>query len=106
MIGWQAEVQQLLDRCVARPQDLRQPAEVQVILAPPLTAAGLAPQQLFPVAVSLPPAELRRLWRDTDPDALQGCLEQVRTLAIAVPPPPSGEARVMPGSFESLLVQL
>jgi hypothetical protein len=106
MIGWQTQVQQLLDRCVARPQDLRQPAEIQIVLAPPLTDAGLAPQQLAPVAVSLPAAELRRLWQDTDPDALQGCLDQVRTLAIAVPPPPNSFARVMPGSFESLRVQL
>lgn len=106
MIEWEAQVQQLLDRCVARPKDLRQPAEIRVILAAPVTAAGLAPQQLAPVAVTLPVDDLRRLWNDTDPDALQGCLDQVRTLAIAVPPPPNGSARVMPSSFENLRVQL
>ena len=47
-----------------------------------------------------------RLWRDTDPEGLQGCLERVRGLALAVPVPPNATAQVLPAAVETLLVQL
>jgi len=106
LIGWQAQVQQLLDRCVARPEALRQPATLDVMFAPPATADGLAAQLLSPVAVSLPATELRRLWQDTDPDALQACLDQVRTQALSVPAPPKTATRVLPVAQEILRVAL
>lgn len=104
--GWQRQVQQLLDECVARPAELRTPVPLNVFFAPPPAPTGLASQQLVPVAVSLPPPELRRLWRDTDPDGLQGCLERVRGLTLAVPVPPDAAAQVLPAGLEILLVQL
>ena len=104
--GWQRAVQQLLDECVARPAALRQPVMLNVLLAPPPEGAGLAPQRLAPAAVSIPPADLRRLWRDTDPDGLQVCLDRVRALTLTVPLAPGRSARVLPVSPELLQVQL
>lgn len=106
MPEWQKQVQALLDRCVARPAQLRKETSLSVILAPPLAAGGLAPQLLSPASVSLSSDELRRLWRDTDPDALDGCLQEVRGLALAIAQPPGTRAQVMPVAFEHLLVQL
>jgi hypothetical protein len=106
LTGWQAQVQRLLDRCVARPETLRQPASLDVMFAPASTDNGLAVQQLSPVAVTLPAPELRRLWQDTDPDALQACLDQVRAQALSVPAPPKTPARVLPVARETLRVAL
>lgn len=106
LAGFATEVQALLDRCVGRPATLRRPARLDVILQPPLVQGALVAQQLTPAAVSLPPDELRRLWQDTDPDALQSCLEQVRMLAITVPAPSATEARVLPAAFESMPITL
>lgn len=106
LVGWQREVQAALDRCVARPVDLRKPTPLDVILAPPSRGTSLAQQLLAPAAVSLPPDELRRLWRDTDPEALDGCLREVRALVVAVTPLPGSAASVMPASIERLVVSL
>lgn len=106
LTSWQTQAQQLLNDCVAKPPAKRRPVLLSVIFAPPATADGLAVQQLAPMAVSLPPDELRRLWRNTNPDALQGCLDQVRTLTLAVSPATKAQAQVLPPSMETVLVQL
>jgi len=106
LIGWQRQTQQLLDDCVARPMTARRPVMLNVAFAPPVTASGPAVQELAPMAVSMPPDELRRLWRDTDPDALQGCLAQVRTLALSVSTAARSPAQVLPPAMETVLVQL
>jgi len=106
LVGWQRQAQQLLDECVARPAELRTAVPLNVFFAPPPAPTGLAPQQLAPVTVSIPPPELRRLWSDTDPDGLQECLERVRGLALAVPVPPNAAAQVLPAAVETLLIQL
>lgn len=106
LIGWQVQVQQLLDRCIARPEALRQPATLDVMFAPASAANGLVAQELSPVTVSLPATELRRLWQDTDPDALQACLDQVRMQALSVPAPSKTLARVLPVALETLRVAL
>lgn len=106
LAGWQIQAQQLLDGCVARPKAERQPVPMDVYFAPPGATDGPAPQQLAPIAVSVPVHELRRLWLDTDPDELQACLDRVRTLALPVPPAPQQTAQVLPSSMETLLVQL
>jgi len=106
LTGWQVQVQQLLDRCIARPEALRQPATLDVMFVPASTANGLVAQLLSPGAVSLPVTELRRLWQDTDPDALQACLDQVRMQALSVPAPPKTPARVLPVALETLRVAL
>jgi hypothetical protein len=106
LTGWQAQVQHLLDSCVARPAAERKLVPLDVFFAPPPAGNGLATQQLAPMAVSVPPHELRRLWRDTDPDELQGCLDRVRTLALSVAAPPKAAAQVLPPAMETVLVQL
>jgi hypothetical protein len=106
LIGWKAEAQHLLDDCVARPEALRQPVALDVIFAPPPSGAGYTPQQLAPVAISVPVHELRRLWRDTDPDALQGCIDRMRGMALAVPQARNAPAQALPASAESVLVKL
>ncbi|HWO23079.1 MAG TPA: hypothetical protein VNO30_30265 [Kofleriaceae bacterium] len=106
LTGWQRQAQQLLDGCVARPAAKRRPVALSVAFAPPMAASGPALQELAPMAVSMPPDELRRLWRDTDPDALQGCLDQVRALALSVPAAAKSPAQVLPPATETVLVQL
>jgi hypothetical protein len=106
LIGWKAEAQQHLDSCVARPETMRQPVAHHVVFAPPPSGTGYAPQQLSPVAISVPVPELRRLWRDTDPDALQVCIDRIRTLTLAVPPGHDAIAQALPASMESVLVKL
>jgi hypothetical protein len=106
LAGWQRQVQQQLDECVARPAALRQRVMLNVLFQPPPDGTGLAVQLLSPAAVSIPPAELRRLWRDTDPDGLQVCLDRVRALTLSVPVAPGASAQVLPTSAEPLLVQL
>lgn len=106
LTGWQQQAQQLLDECVARPTAQRRPVPLGVFFAPPPVADGLAVQQLSPVAVSMPPDELRRLWRDTDPDELQGCLDRMRMLALSVPAASTTPALVLPAAMETVLVQL
>lgn len=106
LIGWQDQIQLVLDRCVARPERLRQATTLEVVFAPSATAEGPAPQLLSPVVVLLADDALRRLWQDTDPDALQGCLDQVRAHALSVPPPPKMPAQVLPVAHETLRVVL
>lgn len=114
LVGWKLQAQQVLDECVARPAAERRPVMLNVIFAPdpaPAATQVAAPaaatvRQLSPVAVSLPPPELRRLWRDTDPDELQGCLEHIRTLALPMPVTPNAVAQVPPPLMETLLVQI
>jgi hypothetical protein len=106
LTGWQLQAQQLLDGCVARPAAERRPVPLDVIFAPAAAANGLTVQQLSPMAVSVPPHELRRLWRDTDPDELQRCLDRVRTLALSVPAASKTSAQVLPAAMETVLVQL
>lgn len=102
LIGWAAEAQRMLDDCVARPEPQRRPVELDVLFAP-LAGAG---DPMAAVAISVPVQELRRLWHDTDPDALQGCMDQIRSLGLVVPP--VGAAPVLPlsASAESVLVTL
>jgi hypothetical protein len=106
LTGWQIQAQQLLDHCVARPAAKRRPVLLQVAFAPPRAASGPAVQELAPMAVAMPPDELRRLWRDTDPDELQGCLHQVRALALPVPAAAQSPPQVLPPAMETVLVQL
>lgn len=103
---WQIQAQRILDRCVARPVAERKRVVLDVFFAPPATAGGWAVQRLAPVAVSISPHALRRLWRDTDPDELQGCLGRLRTLALPVPAAPKLPSQVLPASTESVLVQI
>jgi hypothetical protein len=106
VIDWRAEAQRLLDGCVARPDALRQPVALNVVFAPIPETTGYVPQRLSPVAISIPVHELRRLWRDTDPDALQGCIDRVRSLTLAVPLGPNAPAQALPASTEGVLVTL
>lgn len=102
LVGWKLQVQQLLDQCVARPAAQRRPTILNVSFASAPAASGATMQQVSPVAVSLPPHELQRLWHDTDPDGLQECIDRVRMLPLAVPV----AAHALPASMESLPVQL
>jgi hypothetical protein len=106
LIDWKAEAQRLLDGCVARPEALRQPVALNVVFAPISDGTGYVPQRLSPVAISVPGHELRRLWHDTDPDALQGCIDGIRSLTLAVSPAPNAPAQALPASTESVLVRL
>ncbi|HWU86177.1 MAG TPA: hypothetical protein VN253_02835 [Kofleriaceae bacterium] len=106
LVGWKHQAQALLDGCVPRRAAERQPVMLNVMFAPAPAAADLAVQQLSPAVVSIPPHDLRRLWRDIDPDELQGCLERVRALPLSVPMAPRAVAQVLPPSTETLLVQL
>jgi hypothetical protein len=104
--AWQAEAQQLLDDCVGRPAPLRQPVMLTVFLAPPLAGTGHMPQQLSVTAVSVPVDDLRRLWRDSDPDAVQSCVDRLRELAIVVPRVSDDSPQVLPPTIESVWVTL
>ena len=106
LIGWKAEAQRHLDDCVARPEAMRQPVALQVVFAPPPSGSGYIPQQLSPVAISVPVHELRRLWRDTDPDALQVCIDRIRSVTLAVSPAHGAPAQALPASTETVLVTL
>jgi hypothetical protein len=105
LAGWQTQAQQLLDECVARPAPERKPVALDVVFASRPAVGGTA-AQLAPVAVSIPPHELRRLWRDTDPDELQGCLERMRALPLPALPAPRGAAQASLTSPETVLVQI
>lgn len=110
--GWQAQAQKLLDECVARPAAVRGPVVLDVFFAPASAPAlasastSAAAPRLSPALVSVPQHELRRLWRDTDPDELQGCLDRVRTLALSARDASKATGQVWPASREAVLVQL
>jgi hypothetical protein len=106
LIGWQVRAQRLLDDCVARPASTREPVALDVMFAPPRSATGHVPQQLTPAAISVPVHALQRLWRDTDPDALQGCLDRLRSLELAVPAARNDPPQALSASAESVLVKL
>jgi hypothetical protein len=106
LVGWKSEAQRVLDNCVARPEAMRQPVALDVVFAPPTGGTGYTPQLLSPVAISVPAHELRRLWRDTDPDALQACIDRIRSLPLAVPPARGAVAQALPASAERVLVTL
>jgi hypothetical protein len=104
--AWQADAQRTLDQCVARPEARRQPVALDVWFAPPPRGGELAPQQLAPVTISLAAPELERLWLDTDPDALQACLDRVRAQVLSVPATRDTPERALPAAAESVLVTL
>jgi hypothetical protein len=104
--AWKAEVQRHVDDCVARPAPLRQPVALAVIFAPLLGDAEYVPQQLSPAVVSVPVQELRRLWRDTDPDALQECVDRIRMMTLAVPTARNAPAQALPGAVETVLIDV
>lgn len=106
LAGWRTQAQVLLDECVARPVAARATVPLDVFFAPAPPADGPAASRLIPAAVSIPPHELQRLWRDVDPDELQGCLERVRALALPLPAGPEAPAHAPPVSIETVLVQL
>jgi hypothetical protein len=103
---WTAAAQRQLDGCVARPQPLRQPVRLDVFFSPPVEGTGYVAQQLSPAAIAVPPDDLRRLWRDTDPDALQVCIERLRMQALAVPAAAGVAPRTLPASVEAVVVTL
>jgi len=106
LVGWTAEAQRMLDRCVARGEAERSPVALDVWFAPAAGAAGSSAQQLSPVAISVPVEALRRLWNDTDPDALQACVDRLRTLDLVVPASGRGPVQPLSASAESVLVTL
>ncbi len=104
--GWRAQAQALLNECVARPAAERGPVPMDVFFAPAPPGDGPTAPRLTPAAVSVPPHELERLWRDVDPDELQACLERVRTLALPLPPGSEAPAQAPSVAIETVLVQL
>jgi hypothetical protein len=106
VVGWQVDAQRHLDRCVARPEALRQHVALEVIFAPPSSNKGYLEQELVPVVIVAPATALRRLWRDTDPDALQRCLDDLRASALTVPAVHDEPAQPLPASAESVVVSL
>lgn len=106
LMAWQANAQRHLDRCVARPEALRQQVALEVIFAPAPSNTGYLDQALVPAVLAAPAAALRRLWRDTDPDALQRCLDDLRAAVLAVPPVRDEPARPLPAAAEIVIVQL
>lgn len=106
LVDWRANVQQHMDRCVRRPASLRQPVALTVFFAPPLDDAGYTPQRLSAALISVPARDLRRLWRDTDPDALQECVDRIRTMPLVVTPARNTAAQALPTAVESVLLDL
>jgi hypothetical protein len=113
---WTAQAQQQLDRCVGRPRSARQPVQLSVMFAPPTgapappaadAAPGSAPPpSLAPAYVAVRPDDLRRLWRDTDPDALQSCLDQLRVQLLTLTTAHIATGLAPPSSQQSVQVQL
>jgi hypothetical protein len=104
--GWQREAQALLNRCVERPSQLRQPVALEVAFAPRPRAQGDSRQVLTPDWILVPPHELQRLWQHTDPQQLQHCLDRARGLALTVQLSGDALAQEFPLFAESVLVQL
>lgn len=103
LLDWKQATQRLLDSCTGRPRELRRPVALQVGFAPRPGDTGLT---FTPDWISIPPPELQRLWKDTDPEKLQACLDRARTLPLEVTVPGDLPARDAPHFAESVLVQL
>ncbi len=110
--AWASEAQRSLDRCVGRPAAARQDVHLSVMFTPSVTApaapgaAPPIPSSLSPAYVAVHPDDLRRLWRDTDPDALQGCLDQLRIQALQVESTHIAAGLAPPAMHESVMVKL
>ncbi|WP_375754456.1 hypothetical protein [Corallococcus exercitus] len=103
---WKHAAQQLMDTCAARPKESRQPVALEVGFAPRPRGTGASTWTFTPDWISVPPPELQRLWKDTDPEKLQACLDRARNLPLEVPVPGGTPAHDAPLFAESVLVQL
>ena len=103
LLDWKQATQRLLDSCTGRPRELRQPVALQVGFSP---RPGTSALTFTPDWISIPPPELQRLWKDTDPDKLQACLDRARNQPLEVPVPGDTPVRDAPLFSESVLVQL
>ncbi len=103
---WQSAAQTLLSECVTRPEQARQPLAVEVSFAPAPRAEGEARQVFIPEWIAVPPPELQRLWKDTDPDVLQDCLERARALTFELSLPKGSSGHDAPVFAESVLIRL
>ncbi|RKH04854.1 hypothetical protein [Corallococcus carmarthensis] len=106
LLGWKQAAQRLMDSCAARPKELRQPVALEVGFAPRPGGAGASAWTFTPDWIAIPPPELQRLWKDTDPDKLQACLDRARSLSLEVSVPGDTPAHDAPLFAESVLVQL
>ncbi len=114
--SWTAQAQRQLDQCVGRPKSARQPVQLSIMFAPntavpvppsPSAAPGSPPPpSLTPAYVAVMPDDLRRLWKDTDPNALQICLDQLRIQPLTLTTARLAPGLAPPSSQESVLVQL
>lgn len=104
--GWKHAAQQLMDSCTARPKAARQPVALEVGFAPRPRSTGASAWTFTPDWISIPPPELQRLWKDTEPDKLQSCLDRARSLPLEVPVPGDTPGHDAPFFAESVLVQL
>jgi hypothetical protein len=106
LAGWAEDAQHMLDDCLARPAAQRRSVALAVMFAPVTSRGDAAAAQLSPVAISVPVEDLRRLWRDTQPDALDDCLERVRGLGLAVRHAPGASSDALVASAETVVVAL
>lgn len=106
LTGWRSAAQALLSECVARPEQARQPLAMEVSFAPAPRAEGEARQVFTPEWIAVPPPELQRLWKDTDPDTLQGCLDRARALTFEVSLPSGSSDHDVPVFAESVSIRL
>ncbi len=103
--GWKRTAQALMSSCVVRPQQARQQLAVEVAFSPMPRAQGEYQQVFRPEWIAVPPHELQRLWKDTNPDRLQECLNRTRSLPLEVPLSGDAQAHDFPVFVESLLIQ-
>lgn len=112
--GWTDEAQRSLDRCVGRPSAARQPVQLSVMFAPATglppsssaTPGAPTPPSLAPAYVAVLPDDLRRLWKDTDPIALQACIDMLRLQPLVLTAQRVAPGLAPPSSHENITVQL
>jgi hypothetical protein len=110
--AWTTLAQQSLDRCVGRPEAVRREVHLSVMFTPSVTAppspgaAPPIPSSLSPAYVAVHPDDLRRLWKDTDPDALQSCIDQLRVQALPVASSHIAAGLAPPSLHENVTVKL
>lgn len=91
---------------MGRSELARQPVALLVAFAPAPRAPGERLQVFTPEWLVVPPRELQRLWKDTDPDMLQACLGRARGQPLSVPLPDALRASDFAVFVESVLIQL
>lgn len=109
---WASEAQRSLDRCVGRPEAARKEVHLSVMFTPSVTAppapgaAPPIPTSLSPAYVAVHPDDLRRLWKDTDPDALQSCIDQLRIQELPVVSTHIAAGLAPPSTHQNVTVKL